>query len=224
MKLINKVAIVIATAALASVAGAQEIHNWKSAAGDVWKDAAGECWRDGNWTPATAAVGCDGAIAPKMMEKPAPAPVAAPAPMPAPAPAPVAAPAPAPAPAPAAVVAAPAKVTYAADAFFDFDKAVLKPEGKGKLDDLVAKVKNVSLEVIIAVGHTDSMGKDEYNQKLSVARSEAVKAYLVSKGIEKNRVYTEGKGEKSPAADNKTSEGRAKNRRVEIEVVGTRAN
>jgi OOP family OmpA-OmpF porin len=220
MKLINKVAIVIATAALASVAGAQEIHNWKSAAGDVWKDAAGECWRDASWTPATAAPGCDGAIAPKA-EVPAPV-MAAPAPKSAPAP--VAAPAPAPAPVPVVVAPAATKVTYAADAFFDFDKAVLKPEGKAKLDDLVGKVKSISLEVIIAVGHTDSVGKDEYNQKLSVARSEAVKAYLVSKGIEKNRVYTEGKGEKSPAADNKTSEGRSKNRRVEIEVVGTRAN
>ena len=71
-------------------------------------------------------------------------------------------------------------------------------------------------------GHTDSVGSDAYNQKLSVKRSEAVKAYLVSKGIEKNRVYTEVKGEKQPVADNKTAEGRAKNRRVEIEVVGTR--
>jgi OOP family OmpA-OmpF porin len=223
MKLINKVAIVIATAALATVAGAQEIHNWKSAAGDVWKNSVGECWRDASWTPATAAAGCDGAIAP-VVAAPAPkAPVAAPAPM---APA-AAAPAPAPAPAPTpAVVAAPAatKVTYAADAFFDFDKAVLKPEGKAKLDDLVGKVKGISLEVIIAVGHTDAVGGDAYNQKLSVARSEAVKSYLVSKGIEKNRVYTEGKGEKQPVADNKTSEGRAKNRRVEIEVVGTRSN
>ena len=78
--------------------------------------------------------------------------------------------------------------------------------------------------MIIAVGHTDSVGGDEYNQKLSIRRSEAVKAYLVSKGIETNRVYTEGKGEKQPVADNKTAEGRAKNRRVEIEVVGTRAN
>jgi OOP family OmpA-OmpF porin len=78
--------------------------------------------------------------------------------------------------------------------------------------------------VIIAVGHTDAIGTDSYNQRLSVRRAEAVKAYLVSKGIEKNRVYTEGKGEKQPVADNKTAEGRAKNRRVEIEVVGTRAN
>ena len=115
-------------------------------------------------------------------------------------------------------------MTYAADAFFDFDKSVIKPEGKAKLDDLAGKVKAINLEVIIAVGHADAIGKDAYNQKLSVKRSEAVKAYLVSKGIEKNRVYTEGKGESQPVADNKTGAGRAKNRRVEIEVVGTRAN
>ncbi len=123
------------------------------------------------------------------------------------------------------MVVAPAatKVTYAADSFFDFDKSVLKPEGKAKLDDLVGKLKGISLEVIIAVGHADSVGTDGYNQKLSIARSETVKAYLVSKGVEKNRIYTEGKGETSPVADNKTGEGRAKNRRVEVEVIGTRA-
>jgi OOP family OmpA-OmpF porin len=149
-------------------------------------------------------------------------PKAAPAPAPV---APKAAPAPvAPKPAPAPQPPAATKVTYAADAFFDFDKSVLKAEGKAKLDDLVGKVSGINLEVIIAVGHTDSVGSDAYNQKLSVKRSEAVKAYLVSKGIEKNRVYTEGKGEKQPVADNKTKEGQAKNRRVEIEVVGTRAN
>jgi OOP family OmpA-OmpF porin len=114
------------------------------------------------------------------------------------------------------------KVTFAADAFFDFDKAVLKPEGKAKLDDVAGKVKDINLEVVIAVGHTDSVGSDAYNQKLSVRRAEAVKAYLVSKGIAKDRVYTEGKGKKQPVADNKTAAGRAKNRRVEIEVVGTR--
>lgn len=212
MKKLNKVAMLIATAALATAASAQSVDNWRAADGTVWKNGTNElCWRDANWTPATAAVGCDGAIvAPKAA--PAPAPAAAPA-------APVAAPKAAPAPAPVAA----AKVTYAADAFFDFDKAVLKAEGKAKLDDLVGKVKGINLEVIIAVGHTDAVGADAYNQKLSVKRSEAVKAYLVSKGIEKNRVYTEGKGEAQPVADNKTKEGRAKNRRVEIEVVGTRA-
>ncbi|MEI7516469.1 MAG: OmpA family protein [Betaproteobacteria bacterium] len=223
---LNEIAACIAVVAFASLAGAQEVHNWRSAAGDVWKNSTGQCWRDTSWTPATAAAGCDGAIAAPVAAAPvaaapapaAPAPVVAPAPVAAPA-APVAAPA---APAPAAAAAA--KVTYAADAFFDFDKSVLKPEGKAKLDDLVGKLKGISLEVIIAVGHTDSVGTDAYNQKLSVHRSEAVKAYLVSKGVEKNRIYTEGKGESSPIADNKTKEGQAKNRRVEIEVVGTRSN
>ena len=115
-------------------------------------------------------------------------------------------------------------MTFAADAFFDSGKSVLKPEAKAKMDDLVGKTKGINLEVIIAVGHTDSVGTDAYNQALSVRRSEAVKSYLIGKGVDKNRVYTEGKGEKQPVADNKTAEGRAKNRRVEIEVVGTRPN
>ena len=228
MKNLNKVAMLFATVALATAASAQSVDNWKNGSGDlIWKNGSNElCWRDNYWTPATAAAGCDGAIvAPKAA--PAPAPKAAPAPAPAPraaapAPAPKAAPAPAPAPAPKPPAAT--KVTYAADAFFDFDKSVLKPEGKAKLDDLIGKVKGINLEVVIAVGHTDSIGTDAYNQALSMRRSEAVKAYLVSNGIEKNRVYTEGKGEKQPVADNKTREGRAKNRRVEIEVVGTRTN
>ena len=219
MKKFNNVAMLIASAALATAAGAQTVDNWRSASGDAWKNSTGLCWRDANWTPATAAVGCDGAI----VAAPA-APAAAPAPARAPAAAAAPAPAPRPAPAPALAPAAATKVTYAADAFFDFDKSVLKADGKAKLDDLVGKVKGVNLEVIIAVGHTDSVGPDAYNQKLSVKRSDAVKAYLVSKGIEKNRVYTEGKGEKQPVADNKSAAGRSKNRRVEIEVVGTRPN
>lgn len=227
MKKLNKVALMFATAALATAAGAQTrvtaanggnvIDNWQNGTGEyVWKNGTNElCWRNTNWTPATAAVGCDGALVRAATAAPAPAPAARPG---APAPAPAARPAPAPQP-PAAT-----KVTYAADAFFDFDKSVLKPEGKAKLDDLVGKIQGINLEVIIAVGHTDAVGTDAYNQRLSVRRAESVKAYLVSKGIEKNRVYTEGKGEKQPVADNKTAEGRAKNRRVEIEVVGTRPN
>ncbi len=221
MKKFNNVAMVLASAVLATAAGAQSVDNWRNGSGEAWKNGSGQCWRNASWTPATAAVGCDGAIV--ATPAPAPAPAAAPAPAPAPraaAPAPARAPAPAPAPAPAAAT----KVTYAADTFFDFDKSVLKADGKAKLDDLVGKVKAINLEVIIAVGHTDSVGADAYNQKLSVKRADAVKAYLVTKGIEKNRVYTEGKGEKQPVADNKTDAGRSKNRRVEIEVVGTRPN
>jgi len=145
---------------------------------------------------------------------PAPAPKAAPAPAAVP---PVVAPKPTPKPKPVAE-----KVTFAADVFFDFDKSVIKPDGKSKLDDLSSKMRGINLEVVIAIGHADATGPDAYNQKLSVRRAEAVKAYLVSKGTEANRVYTEGKGEKQPVASNKTKEGRAKNRRTEIEVIGTR--
>ena len=222
MKKFNKLAMLLASAALATAASAQSVDNWRNGTGELaWKNGSAEnCWRGANWTPATAAAGCDGAIVAPKAAPPAPAAAPAPAPAPraaAPAPAPRAA---APAPAPAAAT----KVTYAADTFFDFNKSVLKADGKAKLDDLAGKVKAINLEVIIAVGHTDSVGADAYNQKLSVKRADAVKAYLITKGIEKNRVYTEGKGEKQPVADNKTPEGRAKNRRVEIEVVGTRAN
>ncbi|MEO7242146.1 MAG: outer membrane protein OmpA [Variovorax sp.] len=218
MKKLNKVALTFAVAAFATAAGAQTkvtaanggnvIDNWQNGTGElVWKNGTNElCWRDATWTPATAAAGCDGALV-----------GAAPAPAGAVVVPPGARP---PAAQPAQVAAN--KVTFAADAFFDFDKSVLKPEGRAKLDDLVSKIGAVNLEVIIAVGHTDSIGTDAYNQRLSVRRAEAVKAYLVSKGIERNRVYTEGKGEKQPIATNKTREGRAKNRRVEIEVVGTR--
>ena len=236
MKKLNKVALLFASSALlagcgimsptapagagrvVAADGGPRVDNWQNGTGQyVWRNGTNElCWRDANWTPATAAVGCDGALV-RAAAVAAPAPVAPPPVVAAPAPAPKPAP-----PAPAPAIAS--KVTYAADAFFDFDKSVLKPEGRAKLDDLVGKIQGINLEVIIAVGHTDSVGTDAYNQRLSVRRAEAVKAYLVSKGIERNRVYTEGKGEKQPVADNRTAEGRAKNRRVEIEVVGTRAN
>ena len=214
MKKLNKVAMIVATAfavvapmssvfAQVATTAPGRIDNWQNVDGHVWMNGTRElCWRDNFWTPATAYTDCDGALKP----------VVAAAPIPAPAPAAVVAPVP-----------SSEKVTYAADAFFDFDKAILKPEAKTKLDDLVSKTKEINLEVIIAVGHTDGVGTDAYNDKLSVRRAESIKAYLTSKGVEANRVYTEGKGKKQPVADNKTAEGRAKNRRVEIEVVGTRA-
>jgi len=160
---------------------------------------------------------------PQPEPKPAPPPTPKPAPPPEPKPAPTPAPE-KPKPAPEKPKPVAEKITFAADVFFDFDKAVIKPEGKSKLDDVTNKVKGINLEVVIAIGHADSTGSDAYNQRLSVRRAESVKAYLVSRGLEGNRVYTEGKGEKQPVADNKTREGRAKNRRVEIEVIGTRKN
>src|SRR5688500_1411832 len=122
MKKLNKVAMMFAVAALATAAGAQTrvtaanggptIDNWQNGTGElVWKNGTNElCWRDANWTPATAAAGCDGALVPAGPAAVAPTPGA-----------PVA-------PPPAQVAAS--KVTFAADAFFDFDKSVLKPEGR----------------------------------------------------------------------------------------------
>jgi len=178
--------LAIAGIAISSSVFAQNVDNWVNSSGIVWKNGTNElCWRDANWTPATAAKGCDGAIAAQ----------------------------------PSAISA---KVSYTADALFDFDKSVLKPAAKTSLDNLVGQIKSLSLEVVIATGHTDSVGTDAYNQKLSVRRATAVKKYLVSKGIDANRIQIEGKGESQPVADNKTSAGRAKNRRVQIEVIGTR--
>lgn len=114
------------------------------------------------------------------------------------------------------------KVSFAAETLFDFDKSAVKPAGKAALDDLLLKLKGMNTEVVVTVGHTDSVGSNEYNQKLSLRRAEAVKAYLVGTGMDATRVYTEGKGETQPLADNATAEGRAKNRRVTVEVVGTR--
>jgi OOP family OmpA-OmpF porin len=149
----------------------------------------------------------------------APAYVPPPAAEPAPPP-PVATPMPA--PAPKAPEPTSEKVSFAAETLFDFDKAEFQQDGKAALDALLLKLQGMNTEVIVAVGYTDAVGADDYNQKLSLRRAEAVKAYLGSKGVESTRIYTEGKGETQPIADNRTAEGRAKNRRVTVEVVGTR--
>jgi OOP family OmpA-OmpF porin len=215
-KTIKRLGLVLAAAlalgAAATTASAQVKGYVEDARGLIVKTPFNLCVRTGYWSPAMAIEECDPDLVPKKAAPPAP-PAAAPAPPPPPPPAP---------PKPA-VQPVSEKITMAADAHFDFDKAVLKAEGKAKLDDLVGKLKAVNLEVIIAIGHTDSIGSAAYNQKLSLRRADAVKGYLVSKGIEANRIYTEGKGKTQPIADNKTAAGRAKNRRVEIEVVGTRA-
>jgi OOP family OmpA-OmpF porin len=202
--------LMIIAALLAPTVNAQTIDNW-TASGTPVKNSTNLCWRNANWTPATAHPECDGAL------KPVPV-VAAP-------PAPAAATAPA-APRVAATIESPkptvTKTTYAADTFFDFNRVVIRPEGKAKLDALALQIGQITLEVVIATGHTDSVGTEAYNQQLGDRRARAVKAYLVSKGVDKRRVYVESRGESQPVADNRTPEGRAKNRRVEIEVIGTR--
>ena len=122
-------------------------------------------------------------------------------------------------PAPASVKQA---IVIQADALFDFDKSVVRPDGKKRIDEALAKLKGVDVEMVIATGHTDSVGTDAYNQKLSERRAAAVKAYLVSKGIPASKITTIGKGEAQPVATNKTAEGRQKNRRVDIEFKGVK--
>jgi OOP family OmpA-OmpF porin len=179
----------------------------------IVKSPQGMCWRTQWWTPATAVCECDKDLMPQAactvpMAKPMAKPMA---PKPAPAPMPVT-----------------QKVTLSADVLFEFDRYALKPEGKAKLDDLVGQLKGLALEVIIAVGHTDRIGSEAYNQKLSVRRAESVKAYMVSKGVQPNRIYTEGKGEKQPVKECKDTNFKAlvaclaPNRRVDVEVVGTK--
>jgi OmpA-OmpF porin, OOP family len=179
----------------------------------IVKSPQGMCWRTQWWSPATAVCECDKDLMPQAACTMAAAPMA-PAPM-------------APKPAPMAPKPVTQKVTLSADVLFDFDRYALKPEGKAKLDELVGKIKGIALEVIIAVGHTDRIGSEAYNQKLSVHRAESVKAYLVSKGIQPNRVYTEGRGEKQPVKSCTDKNMKAliaclaPNRRVDVEVVGT---
>jgi len=177
------------------------------------KDPFGLCWRTGYWTPAMATQECD----PELMPKPAPAPVAV---VP-------------PAPAPAPMVSKPVEenVTLSAETLFDFDKATLRGEGKDKLDDLVSKLQAINVETIIDVGYTDRIGSKAYNLKLSQRRAEAVKAYLVSKGIPANRILAEGKGEANPVTKPGECKGHVSrklieclqpDRRVEIEIIGSR--
>ncbi|MBU3608630.1 outer membrane protein OmpA [Polynucleobacter nymphae] len=115
------------------------------------------------------------------------------------------------------------KITLQADTLYDFNKSDLKPQGKATLDKIARDLSKIKLEVIIAVGNTDSVGTDAYNMALGQRRAQSVKAYLTSKGVDGSRIYTESKGKSNPVATNATEEGRAKNRRTDIEVVGTAA-
>jgi len=183
--------------------------------GGVARDSSGDCWRTGYWTPAMAIYECDPDLMPKPEKKAA-------APQPTPAPAVVPAPS-----------IEPEKIALSADELFDFDKAVLKPGGKQSLDDLVSKLDGVNYDTIVAIGYADRLGSDSYNKKLSLRRAEAVKAYLVrEKGIPADKVFVDGKGEANPVTgdtckgDKKTKalvECLQPDRRVEVEVAGTRA-
>ena len=178
--------------------------------GAVATSGTGLCWRTGFWTPAAAATDpngckCDKDLLPKEVCEPKGSAAAA------------------------GTKPTGDKITVAADALFDFNKSTLRPEGKAKLDEVVAKANSLNLEVVIAVGHADRIGSAAYNQKLSVKRAASVKDYVVSKGIPANKVYTEGKGSTQPVTKPDQCKGgkSAKviaclqpDRRVDIEIIG----
>ena len=182
-----KKSLIVLLATLSTATFASD--NWQNGDGTLqWRNGDSTlCWRDANWTPATAAKGCDGALT-----------------------------------AVTPVVVKQTKITLQADTLFDFDKSSLKPEGQAVLNTLAGQIKTIKLEVIIAVGNTDSIGTDAYNLALGQRRASAVKNYLISQGVPADKIYTESKGKSNPVASNATAEGRAKNRRVDIEVVGTK--
>ena len=108
-------------------------------------------------------------------------------------------------------------IELSADAYFDFNKAILKPEGKRRIDEeIVPPMKEHPELRALVEGHTDSIGSEAYNLRLSERRAKAVADYMESQGISTSRITTKGWGKSKPIADNKTKEGRAKNRRVDV--------
>jgi len=205
---ISSLTLGCAIAVAAGTAFANVTPNLQDGSGNAVKDGSGACVvTSGQVLPE-----CAGPKPPPPAEPAKPAPPAPPAPPPA-------KPAEPAKPAPQSVRES---VVIQADALFDFDKSVLRPDGKKAIDDALAKIQGTDLEMVIATGHTDSIGTEQYNQRLSERRAEAVKQYLVSKGIPASKVTTIGKGESQPVATNKTKEGRQKNRRVDIEFKGVK--
>jgi OOP family OmpA-OmpF porin len=215
--------------ALCGPAAAQSVNNdgyARDIAEQVVKNAYGLCWRTAYWTQDKAIAECDPDLVQKPVQRVAvrTAPVVAPAPAPEPkvVEAPKAEPIATAPLAPMPVRARTQSITLGADTSFDTGKADLKPEGQAKLDELAAKLKDVRFDTITVVGHTDNVGGDAANQRLSLRRANAVKQYLASHGIDGAKIKTAGRGKTSPIADNKTAKGRARNRRVEVQISGTR--
>ena len=185
--------------------------------GTVVQSAYGLCWHDSEWTPNSTALPCDPAPKPMAAVMPAPVVAAAPPPLPL-----IAAPAPA--------KPFPTRISFSADALFAFDKSTLKPEGKVMLDDLARQLDGATYDRIVATGHTDRFGSNEYNQKLSERRAASVKDYLVAKGIASNRIAADGKGETQPETKSGECAGPRSarvitclqpDRRVDVEMSGT---
>ena len=177
---------------------------------NVVRSGTGLCWHTG-FGPAVATPGCDPVPAPALMAK-------ADQPVPAVTPQPVVVP-----------VVARERMTFDADALFDFDKAELRPAGRLALNEFLGKMKGIEAGMVTTDGHADRFGSEGYNQLLSERRAQAVKTYLVSQGVDASRVRAEGHGEMQPvtkagecagARTNKVIACLQPDRRVEIEVTG----
>jgi OOP family OmpA-OmpF porin len=210
------------------VDGAGEIPYTIDARNTVTRSGAGLCWRTGYWTAGSAesagagefpaGCGCDGDVVSKDKCEPPPPP-------PAPEPEPIAE------PVEQQRQIGQEKVRLNADFLFDFNQAVLKPEGRSALDGVAAQAKELQLEVVIVTGHTDRIGGDAYNQRLSERRAATVKDYMVGQGIDASRIYTEGKGRTQPVTGTQCNNVTPRqalinclqpDRRVDIEIIGTR--
>jgi OOP family OmpA-OmpF porin len=217
---LTRAALAVSLALAAGAAGAVPGYVTSTEESRAVTDASGNCWRTGDWAPDKAAAPCDAvprAAAPaapiSATEKPVePAPIAA---------------------APPSTVIE--KVTLSSDVLFEFDKAELRPEGRQKLDELAANVKDARVDRIEIVGHADRIGSEKYNEQLSQKRAEAVQAYLAQKVNEPQRIQAEGRGEAQPVTGNecaKMGPERKSNRklvdclqpdrRVDVEVLGQR--
>jgi len=215
---------ILALTAMASApAIAQDVGYVKAPTSDnvTVKNPFGLCWRTGYWTPAMATAECDPDLVPKKPAAPAVVP-----PPPAP---PRAAPAPAPKPAAAAPKRCDATVTFGTDETFEFDKSVLRPAAMARLDkDVIGKLAQcATVELVLVSGYTDRLGSQQYNQKLSERRADAVKAYLVKKGVDASKIDTMGMGKTlqikaCPDGKNRKAliECLAPNRRAVVEIKG----
>lgn len=202
-------ALGMASLTLIGIASADEITRegyLLDSRGNVARNSFNECWKAGNWTPAMAIAECDSGLVKKMEPKKVEAVV----------------PAAEPSVAPVESVAVPAApvlvpITLQAEKLFDFDKSVIRPDGKTVLnDEVVNKLKASSQVEVVVTGHADRIGSEFYNQGLSQRRADAVKAYLVEQGIEESHIETVAKGESQPlvSCDDVKGEVSGKNRKL----------
>ena len=206
MKATKKLILVAVLAAVSPVTASADGYLVDST-GSIYKDISGECWHTTIWDPSMAVKGCDPVAVVSEQEI---------APLP-------------PQSAPVVTKKFSRKFTFTEEDLFDFDKSALRPKGKTKLDNMVHDLEGTKYEVIHVTGYTDRIGTAGYNLKLSVARADEVKVYLMNKGIPADRIQAEGKGETLPNTDRADCKGETSkeniaclqpDRRTEISVDG----